>query len=87
MILFFNQKTAPADGEERYYDPKELQDLGLQKDVVEYYKIKFGPEWASHYFFDKLMGSIEFWDLANDTHCDIEWEEGELEDDEEDIPA
>ena len=80
MIFFFNQQTAPEEGAERFYDPKELSDLGLDKDVVEYYKLKFGPEWGSHFFYDKLLDQVEFWDFSNDDHVGIEWEDGDLED-------
>lgn len=83
MIFFFNQQTAPEEGAERYYDPKELSDLGLDKDVVAYYKLKYGAEWAGNYFFDKLTDQIEFWDFGNEDHVGIEWEEGELEDENE----
>ena len=77
MIFFFNRTTPPDEGDERFYDPKELGELGLQGSVLDYYKLKFGPEWASHYFFDKMMNSVEFWDLENENHCDIDWEEGD----------
>ena len=80
MIFFFNNPNPPEAGAERFYDPKELTELGLDKDICNYYKLKFGPEWASHYFFDKLTGTIEFWDFSNEDHVGIEWEDGDLED-------